>query len=385
MEEVPLPEGINYGIDVRPLNQAFVNVTNSYKFFFFLAILDWLDFRFRSFADLEIPFEWLAERMAVNAWYPAVYYGLSLGSQDMLSPALRKLRDRLTVDGSRFTIPPSTALGAPQARAAKAEFFNVASRFVPFRFIRPFFRDQLAGLPDGRVNPRIFHLAKSAGDHVPYRLIGTHTKPGGIELTSPWAAYLATYRPILTDWARWHLSRYLARRNPFATQIPAKLLPPDKRSPSNARHAVSEWLVERERRKSPVRCLYSGKVIPSDDFHLDHFLPRAFVAHDRIWNLAPVIPNVNLSKGMSVPSTSYLHSLVESHTSLLSFLRMTSSGSDGFEALVREYENDLSLDLAAPVSPTRQLRDRYEAVVLPLMRSAELYGFRTEWRYGAAG
>lgn len=113
MKSFELPEGINYGIDTSPLAKVFSQRTNSYKFFFFLSILDWFSHRFRGFDKLVIDIDWIARRMAMNAWYPAVYYGLSLGSQDSLGKLLLSLRDSLTEQGIRFTISPQDVLRIP--------------------------------------------------------------------------------------------------------------------------------------------------------------------------------------------------------------------------------------------------------------------------------
>ena len=73
-----------------------------------------------------IDIEWIGNRMAVNAWYPAVYYGLSLGSQDTLGRALLEPRDSLTDEGVRFNTAPEDALRMPEAR-------NTSDRFRVFR------------------------------------------------------------------------------------------------------------------------------------------------------------------------------------------------------------------------------------------------------------
>jgi hypothetical protein len=385
VEELPLPEGINYGIDVRPLNQAFANVTNSYKFFFLLAVLDWFDSAFEGFHKLRIPVDSLAKRMGAIAWYPAVYYGLSLGVQDKLDTALRTLRNRLTSAGGRFSLSPQDALRSGEARVLEEELVSVASRYVPFRLIRPFFPEIPSGIADTKANALILRLSHQAGDQVMYRIIGSASRATAIQLSAPWAAYLATYRPILTDWARWHLSRYLARRNPFATQIPAKILPPEEPNLTEARRVVNAWIENRLERGRPVRCLYTGAEITRKHYDLDHFLPRAFVAHDRIWNLSPVLPEPNRSKGMSLPSPSYLPGLVGNHADLLSFLSGAGRRLRHASRFIDEYVNDLSLDLSQGGAPVSELRERYESVVLPLMRTAGLYGLQTEWRYETAG
>src|SRR5262245_2421515 len=62
------------------LGQVFKDTTNSYKFFWFLALLSFLK------RDEEYPFR-LADiftEMAVAAWHPVCLFRLSLGRQDKL-------------------------------------------------------------------------------------------------------------------------------------------------------------------------------------------------------------------------------------------------------------------------------------------------------------
>lgn len=93
-----------------------------------------------------------------------------------------------------------------------------------------------------------------------------------------------------------------------------------------------------------LHCLYSNQRIDVDAFHLDHFLPWRFVAHDRIWNLVPSAPGINMSKGASIPDGSLIDRLAERH---FRAIRIASgnpklsrmSGKD----LLEEYVDDLDI------------------------------------------
>jgi len=67
-------------LPVEYLSASFDNVTNSYKFYWFLAILDHL----RNKPSRVIPIHQLTAAMIANAWYPANYFRLSFGKQDRL-------------------------------------------------------------------------------------------------------------------------------------------------------------------------------------------------------------------------------------------------------------------------------------------------------------
>lgn len=384
MSSFELPEGINYGIDVSPLANAFSNVRNSYKFFFFLSLLDWFGNEFRSFSELKIDIDWIARRMASNAWYPAVYYGLSLGSQDGLGKKLLELRNTLTSRGVRFTIAPQDALRMPEAEELQESFRVIAGRYVPYRFIRPFFAQELAQKSKRNVHRDIFDRAAECGDGCPYRIFGTASRATAVEISPPWAAYLLTHQAILREWTHLHLCRYLARLNPFAVEIPQKVDAPQRKALKAERNLVAAVVKFHLVKGAPIRCIYSDKEIEPNQFELDHFLPRAFVAHDRFWNLVPADPGVNSSKLASIPDDEYLPKLTAFHRTSIGFLLTSSLPKQTVSSFLMQYENDLALGVDEGTPSESTLLARYEGTVLPLMRTARVYGFPEGWRYDLA-
>jgi hypothetical protein len=65
-------------LSVADLSAVFANTTNSYKFYWFLAILDEL----AETGQPRIAMRSLALRMVANVWYPLDYYKLSFGVDD---------------------------------------------------------------------------------------------------------------------------------------------------------------------------------------------------------------------------------------------------------------------------------------------------------------
>ena len=65
-------------LEIGKLSAVFGNTTNSYKFYWFLAILDSM----KEKEDRLISLNELALRMVANVWYPLDYYKLSFGKQD---------------------------------------------------------------------------------------------------------------------------------------------------------------------------------------------------------------------------------------------------------------------------------------------------------------
>lgn len=60
-------------------------------------------------------------------------------------------------------------------------------------------------------------------------------------------------------------------------------------------------------------CFYCGKKLSNDGqkVHVDHFVPRAFIKDDKMWNLVLACPTCNLQKNDKLASISYLEKLLD--------------------------------------------------------------------------
>ncbi|MBS3771079.1 MAG: hypothetical protein KGY69_12590 [Bacteroidales bacterium] len=80
-----LPRSPNLHID--KLAAVFNNTTNTYKYYWFLALLDHLPYH-----SSEIFINDLAVTMISKVWYPVNYFRLSFGKQDKIVRAVEKER-----------------------------------------------------------------------------------------------------------------------------------------------------------------------------------------------------------------------------------------------------------------------------------------------------
>jgi hypothetical protein len=129
-----------------------------------------------------------------------------------------------------------------------------------------------------------------------------------------------------------------------------------------------------------IRCIYDGATIEFDSFDLDHFLPRAFVAHDRFWNLTPIPPQLNGLKRDHLPDLVFLDGIAAQHAALA---RIAEGFEDGparaWSKALDQYAQDLRI-------PPTVLKDRdalaavYRDAVMPLASVARRMGFPEGWR-----
>jgi len=275
--------------DLRIFNQIFSDTTNSYKFLWFLAILDQLrdnpDVRTMSFEDLTV-------RMVNRAWYPMNTFRLSFGSQD----SIRNVVLRLSLTMVDYSVPPRS-----WNTEERASINKTLSRWVPYRFIRPFFESQTRGLPDHKVNSIIQRLSQSIGSTAPYEVHSDH-----IILKEGWLDLIQSQFTVFADFTEHRLCHFLQKHNPNVPGIINKLHKPEI---SNLTKQRKLWL-EVFRRHRDLTCIYTDQV--PRHIAIDHFLPWTFTTHDLCWNLVGCDPISNIRKSNSLPSLNrYMNPFLE--------------------------------------------------------------------------
>lgn len=236
--------------------------------------------------------------MVASIWYPAVYFHLSFGKQDRLSFTALMLKEAASLEFS--ATEEDLIRKIKELREESREFaneFNQLERYVPYRFLEPFFRDALRGIADHQKNGIITTLANESflAPNSPsiYKFQSRKT----VELHPDWYNYIVQHLSILQEYCFWNLLKYLQLRNPNVPNIAGKLFLPKTRNLDNARTYWRQALQKLE----GSRCIYSSEIIPLHSFSLDHFLPWRYVTHDLIWNIIPTLPAVNSAKGDRLP------------------------------------------------------------------------------------
>jgi 5-methylcytosine-specific restriction endonuclease McrA len=368
-------------VDVGVLSKIFADRTTSYKYFFFLALTNRLEQAFKRTIDPEfdiarpIPQSLLAAEMTVLAWYPTHFCRLSLGSQDQLG----SLVDSVDWGDVRvsFLTRNSSVFDDLRHRAFSSGVAETLLRYVPYRFIRPFFKEELSGLPDHQVNDAVAGMATASfvSKKPLYQLTD---KRDALLIHHDWISYLRGNLVIVQEWAQYKLAQYLQDKNPNAQGIINKLEAPDQRgSLAEVRKFWDTALSGGD--PALRRCIYSGEEISLPDLSLDHFLPWSLVVHDRIWNLILTRRSVNSSKSNSLPDEQYLKGLCDHQLLALTETkkRMTPTR---WNRLVEPFMTDLRVGLA-DLLDRQKLNAAYQDVMLPLLRIGANQGFPS-WTYG---
>lgn len=281
-------------LNIASLASVFNDTTNSYKYFWFLSILDEVS----QDSKKKIKVDDLGIRMIDYVWYPMDVYLLSFGRQDGFKSIIDFVNQNIEVENDFG----SDRLSKQLRKKASSEFLATLealikklTRWVPYRFIRPFFEMETRGLADPRVNNKIVELANKAStnrpESCPYYFYDDH-----IVINDLWSDYFRRNIYILKSFVFWHLLGFLQKNNPNVPGISAKIYKPMKRNLRDIKNAWKRYLEHNPNQK----CIYSNIQLPVN-IVIDHFMPWTFVSHDLSWNLVPTIASVNSSKGNKLP------------------------------------------------------------------------------------
>jgi hypothetical protein len=300
---------------------VFNDVTASYKFFWFLALVSHIDG-----SSVEITLSDLFREMVALSWHPLVFYRLSFGPSDKLQSYLdllredRMLRERLKPNARRHEIVRELEFANDRMTRIESELM----RYVPTRFIAPWFRDFLrAKQPkhEEALTKLIISQAREVRHSLlaaPYYFSDDHKR---IILDPAWHRFFKQHQSVLSGNARYHLALFLQKRNPNVPGIADKFDAPSKRNLSAAKRLFADVRDKLRRANKPdIIDIYTGKPLESD-IEIDHFLPWRFVVHDELWNLTPVNANTNNSKSDDLPNLErFLPTLSDLHWRVLQTL-----------------------------------------------------------------
>ena len=343
------------------LGKVFANTTATYKFFWFVAIMQ----IHAKYDNLKISVWSIVIRMVANAWYPIHYFRLSFGKNDSLFDIVMELQriTQIPIDANAETITErlQKRIEDKQIRS----LLNTLTQNVPYRFLSPWIKytsdEDVIKSSQKLENNCLYSLYKEGKEFY-------------IMLNSNWNQYLHSHYNILVDFAYWNLSLFLQVRNPNVPAISNKLIRPEVRNSLSKQHGYWDMVMTIG---GPIHCIYTGKELYLKDYDLDHFIPWSFVSHDLLWNLIPSDGSINSSKSNNLPKMDvYLPRLVAlQHHSLQLMIQNNKE--------MKIMEDFLSLGYTAKELADMddvRFREIFERTFNPINQIALNMGFET-WDY----
>ncbi|MBR3386863.1 MAG: HNH endonuclease [Bacteroidales bacterium] len=270
-------------IDAGRLSRIYDNTTATYKFYWFVSIIDLIC---SNSGRRRFSFDEIIAGMIAEAWYPIHYFRLSFGKMDSLETNILAIQRYLNIpiDASRDAVRNKILQNVDDPAVHK--LLHVFTLNVPYRFLSPW-------IPKSTDSQVVEHSI-SYMNSCPYAIHGQT-----IVVDEMWVDYLIKNAVILKDFSFWNLSIFLQKRNPNVPDIPSKLIRPLQRSPLTQQHRFWNRYIESV---GHIHCIYTGAELEVGSYDLDHFIPWSFVVHDLLWNLLPSDSSVNSSKSNCIPS-----------------------------------------------------------------------------------
>lgn len=343
------------------LNRIFDYTSATYKFYWFLGILDLFVKQGKTRIN-----EWeIIVSMVTNAWYPINYFRLSFGKSDNLHEAILQLQKKnnipINIGLNDLNIQLNQLIQHKEIRD-KLSFLR---NNVPFRFLSPWIHTS--------DNKEMVLRSQTFENGCLYRLV-KEDREFWVELNPIWYTYLQENYEILTSFAYWGLTNFLQIRNPNVPNIPNKIIKKEERSSlSEQRKFWNSAIIG----GLEIHCLYTTRLLSIRNYDLDHFVPWSFVSHDLLWNLVPADSSVNSSKSNKLPDLNlYLKRLADLHQSAL-------------KINIYNWENKKLLEdyLSLGCTPyelismdKEHLYDCFTNTFVPMCQIAHNMGFET-WKY----
>lgn len=269
-------------LPISLLSRIFSNTTATYKFYWFVALLDIVVKERKT----RISFWEIITGMVAESWYPIHYFKLSFGKLDSLYVQSLVLQKELNIpiDVDKKTIKRLLIESLNNNRIKS--ILRVFTLNVPYRFLSPWIKYT--------TDDNVVKQSQRFENECLYAISGEI-----VEVNPIWIDYLSEHYLILRDFAFWNLTEFLQKRNPNVPDVPSKLIKPIQRESLTKQHKFWDNYLAIV---GSINCIYTNKPLFPKQYDLDHFVPWSFVSHNLLWNLLPADSSINSSKSNNLPS-----------------------------------------------------------------------------------
>lgn len=365
----------HHQLRIDALAQIFNDTSNSYKFYWFWALLEQAQH-----SKSTILYKDLLIRMVSLSWYTIVYYKLSFGGSDKLA----EIMERMLALGDLHELSKQQEIedylhgcwGASDATPEEKELIKKVKAlqgYVQYRLLSPFFSDLSRRYTNKDIAERAqanFNVAEKA---TLYKINPKSTaSKNSLTLQPAWHIYLQQHHKILQEFCWWNLGVFLRKRNPSVPNVSVKIFSPHDEE-RDMRNAKKFWRTVLHPQLPPLYCLYTQEPLHAK-WSIDHFVPWSFVLHDQLWNLSPQPNFLNSSKNNRLPDRQYWQPFAQLQYQAV-------------QRFIQQKPNDLKLLedynwlYKRPVGQLtqEQFTQGLLDTIQPLMQQAQNLGFKDGW------
>ena len=365
---LPYEENLEIGYLSRIFDRN--RISNCYKYFWFIAILELINKDKTQFS-----YDELITEMITDAWYMVIEYKLKLGpcnTIDNLEEVVKYLYSDLYEEKIRSTESKEKlrALFKNETDKRYIEYKNKLTHNVPYCLQSVFY----PSIKDPNKNKiELFNRER----RLLYYFGEFNKLQTTIRINDEWLDYLLRNKEILTAWTRYNLINYLQDRNPSVPGIADKILPPTERKLTR----VTRYWNSVIKADPSLTDIYAKELLKDVSISIDHFIPWQYVAHDELWNLSPTSRSVNSQKSNNLPNwDTYFNELAIIEYKAYQLTFSNTSVAKEFKACADYHLNNPEIRKALFSSGLNEdeYRERLFNVIHPVYESAKNCGFR-EW------
>lgn len=269
----------NNRLPISCLAGIFSNTTATYKYYWFVAILDIIVKEHKT----RMSFWEIIAGMVSESWYPIHYFKLSFGKSDSLFEKSMEIQNvfQISIESDKEKTKRYLLENLNETK----KYLKVFSLNVPYRFLSPWI--------SYTCDKNVVEKSQKFENQCLYAIYDDE-----IVINEIWIDYLTENYTILRDFAFWNLTQFIQKRNPNVPDVSSKLIKPIQRDSLTKQHKFWDTYIETV---GSMNCIYTGKQIFARQYDLDHFVPWSFVSHNLLWNLIPADPSINSSKNNNLP------------------------------------------------------------------------------------
>lgn len=346
----------NHKVSITCLSRIFCNTTATYKFYWFISILDIVTKEKKR----KISFWEIIAGMIAESWYPIHYFKLSFGKADSLYERSLSLQKELNIpiDADKDKIKQTLIKNLDNNKVRN--LLHIFTLNVPYRFLSPW----ISYISNSDITTR----SQKLENECLYAINGE-----AIEINQKWIEYLTEHYIILRDFAFWNLTEFIQKRNPNVPDVPSKLIKPIQRNSLTKQRRFWDIYIETV---GEINCIYTGKILFPKTYDLDHFVPWSFVSHDLLWNLIPADSSINSSKSNNLPPLEiFLHPFSSLQQKALKTLYEKNANNPIFEDYLILHNSISDLVHCTETDFYNILKKTFS----PIVQIAENMGFKT-WK-----
>lgn len=356
-------------IDINKLGRLFDNMSESYKLFWFQAIVESVI----NGKNILI-FDDLINDMIASGWYMVSEYKLNLGPSDTMEKMILQAFTKFGIKSSESHDRIIEVLNN-KIDPELLEMKKILSNNVPYRLQAPYLDD----IKGTKWNKGPKKLAEQINNHdgLIYKFIEIKDLDSAIIINDDFMDYIHNNYEIVSGWIRFKMIEYLQKRNPSVPGIIYKIDPPRERNLEQVKRYWRQMIEYAE-----IRDIYSDSDLRNVPLSIDHFVPWSYVAHDEFWNLTPTTKSINSSKSNNLPNWGrYADKLCDLQYKAFQISRSNDDLKELFNKCLDKYVNDSNIKntLYKIDQSKEEFTGHLKDVVEPVYMAAKNLGFN-EWK-----